>query len=61
MGRSLRDRSTLRAVTLIALFGCTTPQRAEVIEFQLHDVQGREVRSQDYKGRPLFLEFGACW
>jgi hypothetical protein len=27
----------------------------------LQDSMGREVRAQDYQGRPLFLEFGACW
>ncbi len=34
---------------------------AEKLQFSLHDSWGREVRSQDYKGRPIFLEFGACW
>jgi hypothetical protein len=31
------------------------------LEFLLPDVFGREVHSQDYKGVPVFLEFGACW
>lgn len=38
---------------------CTA--QAEMLTFDLHEAQGRRVRSQDYKGRPLFLEFGACW
>jgi hypothetical protein len=33
----------------------------EKLEFCLYDIFGREVRSQDYKGVPVFLEFGACW
>jgi hypothetical protein len=31
------------------------------LEFSLPDIFGREVHSQDYKGVPVFLEFGACW
>ena len=31
------------------------------LEFSLMDSYGREVSSQDYKGVPIFLEFGACW
>ncbi|MEN6306902.1 MAG: hypothetical protein ABFD91_04030 [Anaerohalosphaeraceae bacterium] len=34
---------------------------AAQIEFSLTDSYGRQVKSQDYKGVPLFLEFGACW
>ena len=33
----------------------------EVLEFEMADVYGRVVSSQDYKGVPVFLEFGACW
>ena len=33
----------------------------EKLEFSLPDVFGRNVRSKDYKGVPVFLEFGACW
>lgn len=36
-------------------------QTGERLEFALHDAFGREVRSQDYQGVPIFLEFGACW
>ena len=35
--------------------------KAEKLEFSLMDSYGREVNSQDYKGVPIFLEFGACW
>jgi cytochrome oxidase Cu insertion factor (SCO1/SenC/PrrC family) len=35
--------------------------KAEKLEFSLMDSYGREVSSQDYKGVPIFLEFGACW
>jgi cytochrome oxidase Cu insertion factor (SCO1/SenC/PrrC family) len=34
---------------------------AEKLEFSLIDSYGRQVSSQDYKGVPIFLEFGACW
>jgi len=34
---------------------------AAKLEFSLTDSYGRQVRSQDYEGVPLFLEFGACW
>jgi cytochrome oxidase Cu insertion factor (SCO1/SenC/PrrC family) len=35
--------------------------KAEKLEFSLMDSYGRKVSSQDYKGVPIFLEFGACW
>ena len=35
--------------------------KAEKLEFYLMDSYGRQVSSQDYKGVPIFLEFGACW
>ncbi|MHC4123458.1 MAG: hypothetical protein ACYSSI_07785 [Planctomycetota bacterium] len=34
---------------------------SEKLVFSLPDVFGRKVHSQDYKGVPVFLEFGACW
>ncbi|MHC4458273.1 MAG: hypothetical protein ACYS0I_14540 [Planctomycetota bacterium] len=33
----------------------------EKLAFSLPDAFGRQVHSQDYKGVPVFLEFGACW
>jgi hypothetical protein len=36
-------------------------QAGDRLEFALHDASGRQVRSQDYRGVPVFLEFGACW
>jgi len=33
----------------------------EKLDFKLYDAFGREVRSDDYKGVPVFFEFGACW
>ena len=35
--------------------------KGQPAEFALHDIFGREVRSSDYEGVPLLLEFGACW
>jgi len=37
------------------------PIKTEKLEFSLMDSYGRQVSSQDYKGVPIFLEFGACW
>lgn len=31
------------------------------LEFSLLDANGLEVKSQDYKGVPLFIAFGAAW
>ncbi len=33
----------------------------ETLSFELTDSFGREVRSQDYAGVPVYLEFGASW
>ena len=33
----------------------------ETIQFELDDALGRRISSTDYKGTPIFLEFGACW
>lgn len=35
--------------------------RAAEFDFSLTDSYGRQVKSQEYEGVPLFLEFGACW
>jgi hypothetical protein len=35
--------------------------QAESLTFSLYDSYGMKVKSQDYQGVPLFLEFGACW
>ena len=54
-------RRVVRAAWLASLLTVAAGATAETLQFDLHDAQGRQVRSQDYKGRPLFLEFGACW
>jgi hypothetical protein len=61
MTRSTWNPPRLRQIILGTLLACSPTLAAQTLEFQLHDAWGREVRSQDYKGRPLFLEFGACW
>ncbi|MEN6426356.1 MAG: hypothetical protein ABFE13_13410 [Phycisphaerales bacterium] len=48
-------------IVLGTLLACGPAWAAEKLQFNLHDSWGREVHSQDYKGRPIFLEFGACW
>jgi len=54
--RSLRD---------LVLRGQGAPRAAKskhaTLEFALRDVFGRLVRSSDYIGKPLLLQFGACW
>jgi hypothetical protein len=57
----MRTVSMVKEIALAGLLVCVAGQQAGAIEFQLRDAMGREVRAQDYKGRPLFLEFGACW
>ena len=47
------------AVLFAAL--CKVGVSAEELGFELGDCYGRVVSSQDYKGVPVFLEFGACW
>jgi hypothetical protein len=54
------NRKTFFAVTFTLLISAST-LKAEQLEFSLFDSFGRQVSSQDYKGVPLFLEFGACW
>lgn len=62
-----RDRKRLPTVVLsvcclVALTGSAIAAGgAEKLRFELNDAFGREVRSADYAGVPLFLEFGACW
>lgn len=61
MTDSIRNRLRVRQILLGTLLACGPALAAQTLEFQLHDAWGREVRAQDYRGRPLFLEFGACW
>lgn len=53
-------QKTILLVIFLSLF-LGLPLKAEKLEFSLMDSYGREVSSQDYKGVPIFLEFGACW
>lgn len=49
---------------VVGTSGGSPPVRAQTsdkLQFSLQDAFGREVHSQDYKGVPIFLEFGACW
>lgn len=57
----MRTVPIVKTIAVTALLIGTVAQRASALEFQLYDTMGREVRAQDYGGRPLFLEFGACW
>lgn len=49
------------AICTIGIVALFSTAHAEQLEFDLYDIHGRRVQSQDYEGRPLFLEFGACW
>jgi peroxiredoxin len=49
------------SVTVLMCLAWALPLEAEKVEFSLMDSYGREISSQDYKGVPIFLEFGACW
>jgi hypothetical protein len=53
--------ATLRWGMQAIVLALASAAGAETLQFDLHDAYGREVESQDYQGRPLFLEFGACW
>ena len=55
------DKSKFFGIVLVAAI-CTSGLSADdKFEFELTDVYGRVVSSQDYKGVPIFLEFGSCW
>ena len=58
---TMRASGIITGMALAGWLACSAGQRADAIEFRLQDVTGREVRAEDYKGRPIFLEFGACW
>lgn len=55
-----RHVNALIAFSLIYTIGISRLE-AKTLEFSLYDNYGRKVSSQDYKGVPIFLEFGACW
>ncbi|HUW19203.1 MAG TPA: hypothetical protein VMW16_07875 [Sedimentisphaerales bacterium] len=46
---------------ILATNAAEAARGSEELEFSLPDIFGRRVHSQDYKGVPVFLEFGACW
>ncbi len=58
---TMRTVAIVKGMVLAGLLLCAAGRQAAAIEFQLQDTMGREVRAQDYQGRPIFLEFGACW
>jgi cytochrome oxidase Cu insertion factor (SCO1/SenC/PrrC family) len=72
----MKDKARIYWISFAVIFTCMifvlilkanradNPNKAyktEQLEFSLMDSYGREVSSQDYKGVPIFLEFGACW
>ena len=60
----MRTCEWIHRISFVFIFVYLTavlPLKAEKIEFSLMDSYGREVSSEDYKGVPIFLEFGPCW
>jgi hypothetical protein len=57
--KKLINRTIVASVITFLLTGSSL--KAKTLEFELFDSYGRKVSSQDYKGVPVFLEFGACW
>jgi hypothetical protein len=51
----------LAGFILVLNFAQCKNASSDKLEFSLYDSYGRQVRSVDYKGVPVFLEFGACW
>ena len=54
-------RKTTFFIMAAGILGFGALSHAAKLDFTLTDSYGRQVRSQDYAGVPLFLEFGACW
>jgi thiol-disulfide isomerase/thioredoxin len=40
---------------------CDTPSKPANLNFRLRDLEGREVKLSDYKGKVLLLDFWATW
>jgi len=60
----MKTKAHIYWMSFALIFVClifALPLEAEKVEFSLMDSYGRQVSSQDYKGVPIFLEFGACW
>jgi hypothetical protein len=55
------NKSKVFGIVLLTVICTSGLSAAEKFEFELTDVYGRVVSSQDYKGVPIFLEFGSCW
>jgi cytochrome oxidase Cu insertion factor (SCO1/SenC/PrrC family) len=54
-------QNVIFGIVLLAAICTSGLSAAEKFEFELTDVYGRVISSQDYKGVPIFLEFGSCW
>ena len=59
----MESGARIHRISFVIIFICLSalPLEAEKLDFSLMDSHGREVSSQDYKGVPVFVEFGACW
>jgi hypothetical protein len=53
------DKMKYGILSGVLMIGCLC--HAAGLSFSLNDSYGRQVKSQDYEGIPIFLEFGACW
>ena len=69
----MKDKARIYWISFAVIFTCLIfililkankadeVNKGKKLEFSLMDSYGRQVSSQDYKGVPVFLEFGACW
>ncbi len=51
----------LIAVILLGLTGTAEAQKNNAPQFELRDINGRIVRSSDYKGKVVLINFWATW
>ena len=61
MREALKLKRDMIFVAVLFAALCKVGVSAEELGFELGDCYGRVVSSQDYKGVPVFLEFGPCW
>lgn len=65
MGFNMRISAWVISIVMMLCMGTTAVAQENIADrkifFELADNHGRQISSVDYKGIPLFFEFGACW